>query len=76
MQHFWQEKAIILHLQCLWAAGTRHGKVSFSWLTENVQCGISSRKQLKTRTPQTDCSGSSHKILFNAFSYSIHCIQL
>lgn len=52
MQHFWQEKAAILHPQCLWAAGTGHGKVCPSWPSENIQCGICSRKQLKARTPQ------------------------
>lgn len=50
MQQFWQEEATKHHLKCLWDAGT--GKFSPSWLTENVQCGVSSMKRLKTRTAQ------------------------
>lgn len=50
MQKFLQEEATKHHPKCLWHAGT--GKISPSWLTENVQCGISGTKWLKTRAPQ------------------------
>lgn len=50
MQQFWLEEATKHHLKHLWDAGT--GKISPSWLTENFQCGISSLKQLKTKTTQ------------------------
>lgn len=36
MQQFLQEEATEHHPKCLWHAGT--GKISPSWLTENVQC--------------------------------------
>lgn len=50
MQQFWLEEATKHHLKHLWDAGT--GKISPSWLTENVEHGISSMKQLKTKTTQ------------------------
>lgn len=50
MQQFWQEEATKHLLKHLWDAG--RDKISPSWLTENVQCGISSMKWLKTRTAQ------------------------